>query len=268
MRSGIKLAEIGQIPLTDDEYLEESIINVYRLKSDEICSIKDTKSTYMAITPVFARMLGFASIDKVIGTIGDVGKGQGLPSQIEAVVEVFYKQDREVEQAREMKQQINILEYTTGLEILKCTKKPIINPATGNILGTFALNNKFILSNTLKTIINIHDNRFSSQSSMDIIETAKEFDLAKKELEVLYCVCLGLSDRKSIARFLSFIHKKDINPDTTVKDAFSRLYEKLPCHSISMLAEYAISKGLHLRIPKSFIREGSFELIQETPIIG
>ena len=263
MKSWTKLAEIGKIPLTDREYLEELIIYLYRFRSNQIYSIKDTTSACVAITPIFAKMLGFDSLDKVLGK-----KDEEMPCKTAEFAEIFYQQDREVEQTKKTKQTVNILEYNTGVALLKCIKEPIVNPATNNILGVSAWETTFTLNTPLKTILGIHGERFGGQPSLNIIENAKEFDLTKRELEVLYCVCLGLSDRKAIANFLSFIYKKNINPDTTVKDAISRLYNKFPCHSISMLAEYAISKGLHLRIPNSFVREGSFELTQETPIIG
>ena len=264
MRSYAELAELGKHPLTDREYMEELIVYLYRFKSNQICSIKDTASTCVAITPVLAKMLGFNDLNKVLGT-----KDEDLPCKISETADIFYKQDREVEQTKKTTQALNILEYATGMTILRAVKKPIINPATNNVLGIFHHSDKFAMNNNLKTILGIHGDRFGAANlSLDVIETAKEFDLTKRELEVLFCICLGLSDRKTIARFLSFVYKKDINPDTTVKDAVKNLYNKLPCNSMSMLAEYAISQGLHLRIPKSFVKEGSFAIVQEIPSVG
>jgi len=264
MRSYTGLAEIGQVPLTDREYLEELILQLYRFQSNQICEVKDTSSAVVAITPVFAQMLGFDKLDKILGK-----KDEEMNCKTAEFADEFYRLDREVERTKETKHMLSILEYTTGLAILKTIKGPIINLATGNVLGTFDHSVEFSMNSTLKTILNMHGKQFgTTKPSLNISDNVKEFDLTKRELEVLFCICLGLSDRKSIARFLSFVYNKDINPDTTVKDAVKNLYNKLPCNSMSMLAEYAISQRLHLRIPKSFIKKGSFEIAQEIPVVS
>ena len=190
-----RLIKMAQEPLSDEAYLEKWVSDIYQFKSHEISSIKDTNSIYIAMAPILTKMLGFKKINKVIGLIGD-GYGNGIPSRFETLSEKWNIQDREVEQTQKIKNQINIVEYYTGFAILKCFKVPIIDPATNKMLGTYAQSNKFIPDNTLKTILNIHGERFGEYASMDIADSSNRlhdpvYRIALRVL--LFCMaCLHL----------------------------------------------------------------------------
>jgi hypothetical protein len=256
-----QLIRSAQEPLSDNAYLDKWISDVYQFKSHEVCNIKNTNSTYVMATPIFAKMLvGYDNISRVIGRFGIGDDESGLPPKTATLSNIFFQQDREVEKTREIKYQINILDYYTGFTIVKCFKVPIINHATNNVIGTFAQNNEFIPDNTLKTILNIHGERFGTHTSIDVSNHSNKFYFTKLEQEVLFCVCLGISNKKHVAQFLSFIHKKDVCADTTVNDAFRRLYRKLGCKTSVQLIEHAVANNLHTQIPASFLTYGSFSL--------
>jgi len=262
MKKYRELINAGEKGLSDNEYLEELILHIYRFRNDEICGVKDTNSTNLAITSYFSKMLGFKDPYALIGVTDDE-----IPCKVCEVADIFYQQDREVEQTKTPKLILDIHEYYTGFTPLKTTKSPIINPTTNNVLGTFYHASEFTINTTLKTILNLHGGKFGNQAGMMASNIEKDYSLTNREVEVLFCACLGFSDRKSIANFLSFIHKRDVKADTTVKDAFKGLYSKLPCNSIPGLLEFSVANNLHLQIPKSFLVLGSFELQPEIPII-
>jgi len=242
-------------PLSDNEYLEKLIVCNYRFSGHEMWQMKDTNSICMAISPAFANLLGFKKAEEMVGR-----KDYEVPCKVAEVADVFYKQDREVKQSGNSKHFLDIHEYFTGTSVLKSKKAPIINPYTNNILGNLWQGAEFTINTTLKTILDLHGNNFGMHSSLNVTDIENNFKLTNIELEVLFCLCLGFSHKKSIAGFLSFIYKQDINTDTTVNDAFRRLYRKTSCNSKSQLLEFAVANNLHLQIPKSFLISGSFEI--------
>jgi hypothetical protein len=139
------------------------------------------------------------------------------------------------------------------MPIRKCSRSPIVNPATNNVLGTIALVTKFEFNLGLKTILDMHKVRFGGQPSMVLMNNNSHMSgLTNIESEVLFCICLGINERKAIANFLSVIHKRGISAKTTVNDAFRRLYKKLGCNTPSQLLEFVVINDLHLQIPKAF----------------
>jgi hypothetical protein len=239
--------------ISDEEYLEQYIMHIYRFKLNQICSIKNTNLAYIAITPTLANMFGFDDAENAIGL-----KDEQLPCKLSDMAEVFHAQDQEVLQSQSVKYTINILDYHTGFTILKCIKEPVINPATNNILGICNYYKKFNVNTTLEAIFNIHNSPFGR--SLTAKNDSNNLSLTQTEIEVLFCICLGLTNRKEIAKFLSIVHKKEVRADTTVHDAFKRLYAKLACNNQVQLLENAVKHKLHLEVPQTLLPYGSFSI--------
>jgi len=253
MKKYALLTQKSTQPLSDNDYMEKYIELVSLFYQNEICAIKDTSSSWLSTTIVNARMVGFSKISEIIGL-----KDENLPCKTAELADIFYKQDREVEQTRKNMQLLDVHEYCTGVLVLKTIKKPVINSATNKLLGTYAHCSRFIPDSNLKTILDIHGIKFGKHSSMKIINDPGEFKLTEIERDVLFCICLGVNSRKDIAYLLSAIYKRIISAETTVNDTFRRLYEKLDCNSPSQLLAFAEYKQLNLQIPKNFMPIGSY----------
>ena len=74
---GITQSNISATILTDREYLTQLIFHISLFRNNEICSIKDTNSTYLAATPIYATMLGFLHPLEIIGK-----KDEDLPHKL------------------------------------------------------------------------------------------------------------------------------------------------------------------------------------------
>jgi hypothetical protein len=255
MNQDLNFAGTTDQSLSDDEYLNKFISYTQLFRTRDICSIKDTTSTYLAITPTYAKMLGFNLAKDIIGK-----KDEDLPRKIAKFAYTFYTQDRVVEQSKKPIQIINIMEYCTGLAAIRAVKEPIINPASGNVLGTFTHNTKFTIENGLKTILNIYNKpHINLQSKLQISCSFELPSLGAIETDVLFSICLGFSTRKAIANFLTLVCKKPISVENTVHDAVRRLCKKLACTDLSHLVEFAIINSLHTKIPHhKFLPIGSF----------
>ena len=251
-----RLIETDTPMIADEEYLEQYIMHVYRFKYNQICSIKNTDLAYIAITPSFANMLGFDNAEHAIGA-----KDENVPCKVSDMAQTLYTWDHEVLQSRTTKQTINVLNFHTGLAILKCIKEPIINPATDNLLGISNHYTRFNVNATLEAIFNIHNSPFG-QNSISSKDNNNTLSFTSMEVEILFCTCLGLTNKKEIAKFLSIVHKKEVRADTTVHDAFKRLYKKLSCNNQVQLLESAVAYNLHLAVPQTLLPYGSFLVSQ------
>ena len=243
----------AQEPLTDKEYLDQCITDMYLFRPHEICAVKDMNSIYVGITLACAQIHGFKNINQAIDTTDN-----DIRCKVSELADILRSQDRQVEQTRSVKYILDIHEYHTGFAALKTTKHPIINPSTNHVLGAFCHASKFKLDIGLKTILELHGHKFDKCHSMDILSNFGKFELTEIERSVLFCVCLGISHRKDVANFLSAVYKKTVNAETTIHDAFRRLYRKLNCNTPMQLPEFAVYNDLHLQIPQAFLPTGSY----------
>ena len=167
---------------------------------------KDTESILLGVSIKCVETHGYKNIDISIGTTD-----YDIPCKVSESADIFRSQDKEARQTRSIKNVIDIHEYYTGFAAVKSTKTPIINPATNNILGTFWLGRSLEMDINLKTILDVHRQRFGKQSSMEITNGSVVLKLTNLEQNVLFCICLGISSRKDITNLLSVIYKKELS---------------------------------------------------------
>lgn len=253
----LTILEENSNPCSDDEYLERSVKSMYYgYNSDSICGIKDTESVYLAVSHTYSKLVGLDQKNIIGKPETDIPCNTGSAY-------VFCQQDREVESSRTKHRYLNVYDYKTGTEAHIVNKLPIINPSTNNVLGTQYVAEKLELSSPIAIINKLyqHNRSFSGISLNVSAIPIASLKLTPREREVLFCISIGLTDRKTIANFLSMIHNKNIGHDTTVKDVLHSLYQKIPhINSIQTLMEYAISNGYNQSIPESILLEGSFSI--------
>ena len=244
------------VSLSDDDYLSQLITYTHLYRKNDICSIKDTNSTYLAVTSAFTDLMCFNGITSIIGK-----SDKNMPSTISKFASTIYDQERAIEQSRVTMQTLDVFEYPSGFNALKSRKEPIINPTTSNVLGTFTSSNTLGSDSNLKTIIDIHHIKFGKYPSINITyNNSSSYKLTQTELNILFCICLGINNRKDIANFLSVIYKRTVGAETTIHDTFRRLYKKLNCNTPMQLLEFTIYNNLHLQIPQAFLPAGSYVL--------
>ena len=243
----------NQLLLSDADYLNQLITYTHLYRKNDICSIKNTNSTYLAVTPAFTKLMCLNETNAIIGK-----SDKSMPGTIAKFAPTLYEQERAIEHSRLTMQTLDVFDYPSGFNALKSVKEPIINPATSNVLGTFTSSNTLAPDSSLKTIIDIHHIKFGQHPSINTDHNHCSFKLTETERDILFCICLGISNRKDIANFLSVIYKRTVGADTTVHDAFRRLYKKLNRNTPIQLLEFAIFNELYLQIPQSFLPTGSY----------
>lgn len=234
----------------DDEYLEQSVKSLYRSYSNNfICGTKNTQSIYLGVSQSFAELVG-------LHPRSIIGKTEmSFPCKVSEMSGQFYKQDRYVEKTRMKHRYLDIHHFITGVDAYIFRKIPIINPATNNVVGTHFVAGKLKSNNSIKLFNLLHQTHREIRSN----EYTEKLKLTNREHEVLFCIAIGFTNRKSIAAFLSMVYKKNIGHETTVKDALNSLYQKLyPINSINLLRDYALANEYDQNIPKNILLEGSF----------
>ena len=248
-----RLITKAQEPLSDAAYLDKYIEDMYRFKPDEIWAVKDPNSIIVGVSLICAQIHGFKNIEQ------GIGKTQyDIRCKVVEYADALINQDRYTEQIKQQVKTLDVHDYCGGPAAIQSIRYPIINPATNNTLGVLSHGKNLEMNIALKTILDLHGQKFDKSASIYLTNNKKQFDLTNIERDVLFCICLGINNRKDIANFLAMAYQQDFSAETTIHDAFRRLYRKLNCNTPMQLLEFAVYNDLNLQIPQAFLPTGSY----------
>lgn len=239
-------------PYTDEEYMTQTVRAMYRSYSNNsLCAIKDTNSIYLAASKSFVKTVGMTQ-ENIIGKTE-----LDFSSQVKNHYKEFYAQDRLVETQRQKLKFLDIHRYENGIAAYITRKLPIINPATNNVLGTYLVFSALKPNITNKAIKDIH--KFNDLSKVKSLNGLADINFSPREAEIIFCISMGITERKKIALFLSALHGKSIKHDATIKSTLKSIYNKIPnINTISDLSNCIEQHNLNCQIPQSMLKIGSF----------
>lgn len=142
-------------------------------------------------------------------------------------------------------------------------KRPIVNPATANFVGIIGYVSKYMHPNLLKLIYKINNINFGLTN-----KTAKnplKYQLTQKQNMVLF-LYLNKYSNAEISDILTILGHKISR--TRVNDHLESLKFIFHVKTKEQLIEKAISHNYHLLIPRSLLRQGSYEIEEEIIISG
>ena len=228
----------------DQEYIEQLVQKFYINSFNQISVIKNSEGVYLAATSKFANLIKLTP-QQIIGR-------RVLPEINKAYK--FCAKDNPNLPTNFVKRYINVLNLNGQNEIYIFNHLLITNPTTTNVVGTHFFAEKFCPISIFDVMLNMH-----GCTSKDNAQHHLKF--TKRESEILFCISIGLTSRKSIANFLSTIYKTDINPNTIVKDTLKALYAKISCgNSIHGLMEFTRRNQQISQIPPHLIRPACFSV--------
>lgn len=242
-------------PYTDHEYMAQTVSAMYRSYSNNyLCAIKNNNSVYLAASESFVKSVGMTQ-ENIIGKTE-----LDFKCSIKNYHQIFYNQDRLVEKVRQKLRFLDIHPYKNGTLAYITRKAPIINPATNNVLGVYLISSTLKPNMTNKIIKDIH--QFNILEDYNHLIYLSDVKFSPREVEIMFCISIGIVERKKIALFLSEIHGKSIKHDATVKSSLKAIYNKIPnINSISDLSNYIERNNLNGQIPPSMLKIGSYPLI-------
>ena len=209
---------------------------------------KDEKSRYITATLYGARLVGFDSIDQLIG-ITDYD----LPNGPSHYADHFISQDRDVMNSNAPSDHFEVCRYADGLIAVISKKSPLYNNKH-QIIGTCCLLQE-LENNLSHQIANhlLHLYKDKNNLSYTIYNDSAHSMLTRREIEVLVYLLYG----KTI-RDISHILSRSVR---TIESHFNSLKSKFQVASKSQLIESAIHAGYLSIIPSWMFKEEFSKLI-------
>lgn len=130
-------------------------------------------------------------------------------------------------------------------------KRPLINSATKNSVGIMVVTTK-IQPNMQRRFIMKEFLGFSEQ----ILSSSKP-NLGTLHQQILFCLLLGINNRKEIANTLTKIVGKEIS-ENQIKNALQALYKEFDCSSYSQLVTLTLNGQIPFHIPENTIPPGNY----------
>lgn len=233
--------------LPDKKFLEEFVLAFYEIFANEMASIKNNQSQYIATTTGFANLIGVSVQDIISKTDAEI------PSKFSKYAELFYEYDRAVERLKKSMSFLDINEYANSTCAYVFNKKPVINPHTNNVLGVLYYVQQYKVTNLLNMLRKMHNPKSKTY------HVGSPIKLGTKQSEVLFCILLGVKGDKVIANFINEI-KGSGYTQQTVSNAIKELYKKFDTNDRYSLLQQAIAQNFHLQIPKSLVKYGRYVL--------
>jgi DNA-binding CsgD family transcriptional regulator len=248
--------------LADDVYFEHycsGVDIVFGNNLDEVAFVKTANFMFHYVSQGYLDLL---YPDKPDVTVADVvGKRSGRiksDRRGEGFDKVFLEQDSLVRNSTKVHR---FLYINTHNKIFIVTKRPIINPATGNFVGIFCCMRNFMHPHILNLIYKINDVDFG-MANTEQIEPLK-YKLTQRQHMVLFLYLQKYSYSEIASIMATLGHKISAG---RVNDHLENLKYIFAVKNKEQLIEIALSYKYHLFIPRQFLKPGSYLLDDEVVI--
>ncbi len=240
--------------MTDCDFLAAYVDSFGMQFQNDIAALKDLESSYLVSTRKFAQLLGFKNAAELIGlSDGDA------PSPTAKYAEVYYQQDRTVEQTRSALICLDNHNYHYGFDSYIFTKTAVINPKTENVLGTRLIASKPLLLSPINIALEMQGLSASYNEMISLGKTKlNNVKLTNRQHLVLFLTINGYSQGE-IVKFFKLI--QDNISEAVVKDTLRVLKVKFGATSKAGLIMKVLKSGRHTHIPAQLACQGSFVLL-------
>ncbi|MBP9742630.1 MAG: hypothetical protein KBD37_04650 [Burkholderiales bacterium] len=237
---------IEELPsLSDDQFLAWQILQLDFIFKHEIAAIKNISGEFLAFTQFFA-----TEFNVTPDLLGKTGKfiSPDFDVQIYEHVDV---QEKFVINKLKPQRSLCIFRKNNIIMIYDMYKRPLVNPATNNVLGVHVIISKYI-PNAIRQII---DKKLfkSHQYSINLANCT----LSHLQNQIIFCLLLGYTTRKEITNILIYLTGTECS-ENRVKNALQALYEKFECNTPGQLIDLVISRQININIPAEIFPAGVF----------
>lgn len=208
----------------------------------------DTDCRYTAVTEYSVQLCGFRSVEAMQGcTAFDFN----CPTASNAAM--YYAQDKQVINTAQPMRIFSINHYADDtLLCLLTTKKPIINPANGEVIGVEAFCQPIATAMRSPVCQALYRNaqyllgqkRFVS-TTFEIVDRYHQLDLTPHESQVVFLLMLGKT-AKAISQLLQ-------RSPRTIETHINHIKAKLGLHNKNQIVEYSTFCGLSQLIPATLL---------------
>ena len=212
--------------------------------TDEMLLLKNSKCEFIAFTEKMANEFNLSTqlLGKTFDAADDVAQ---------KVKEEIFKQEQSLLKNQTPQNSFYFYRKENQINNYFVRKRPLINPATKNSVGIMVVTTK-VRPNMQRRFIMKEFLGFSEP----VLISSKP-DLGTLHQQILFCLLLGINNRKEIANTLSKITGKEIS-ENQIKNALQALYKEFDCSSYSQLVTLTLNGQIPFQIPDQTIPPGNY----------
>ena len=238
--------------MSNDDFLEKAFSTarfLSEISPKQMISIKGCDSTHLYCSSYLLQLMG--ATEK-----GIIGKTVWFPlydhsSDIEKIIR---EEDLSIIESREPKMVFKINRFTTGLTPYVCSKAPIINPDTNDIVGILFQGLEMGSVNLDQYLLK--DIFLNRKNNVEILLAPK---LSKREKQVIFLFMAHLTSQE-IAAVINEVDENQVLKSTVDGIFNDQLYKKFNVCSRLELYKKLKSLGFQNKIPQEILQSGSFIL--------
>ena len=235
--------EIGE-PLNDEDFFCRYLWFIQHAFIDEMVLLKNQRCEFIAFTRCMAEEfnLGEEILGKTFNVAADVA---------DEVKDEIFRQEQQLLSSQLPQNSFYFYRKNNQINNYFVRKRPLINPATKNSVGIMVVTTK-VRPNMQRRFIMKEFLGFSQQISL-----ANKPNLGALHQQILFCLLLGINNRKEIANTLSSITGKEIS-ENQIKNALQSLYKDFGCSSYVQLVTLTLNGHIPFEIPDNTIPPGNY----------
>jgi DNA-binding CsgD family transcriptional regulator len=220
---------------------------------DNMVYIKDMEHRYQFMSKLMLDLVGRKDFLEVKNkTFSEIAEGSTLPLTF---VETMKKQDNNIIKTRSQGMYLVTAPYNKMLKLLLVIASPIINPHTGDMLGTHGYMNNLIWPSIIKALFNVNGTKggllVNKRSNGDPLAI---YPINNRQHSVLF-LCLNNYSYSEIALLMNELGH-DITP-VRVNDYLEQLKLIFHVRTKTQLIEKAIGLNFHALIPCELFKDVS-----------
>ena len=236
----------GTPVLNDEDALCQYIWYLKNVCQNEMALIKNVRCEFIAFTDLMAEEFDLGS--EILGAT--FNSARNISATIRENI-----QKQELKLLEDGQSQTSFYFYQKSSEIRNylVRKRILLNLATNKAVG--------ILVNTERVLPNLHRKflqreflGMSNQLEINIMP-----NLTSVQKQILFCLLIGISNRKEIAQTLSAITGSLIS-DVKIKNELQVLYREFNCSHSSQLIQLVLSEQIYLDLSEFPITPGNYLL--------
>lgn len=230
--------------LPNDEFLRQQIALLGNLFANEIMAIKDAKLEYVALSERY-----ISEFDLTLGANLSEIKLQ----EDEAVSAKIRNQENLIVANAVYQQSLYLFKKNGVLTNYMTRKRPLVNPATGDVVGVLIVSAQFELGVFRKLYVKQLLTRSKPRADVS------NLSLTAQQQQIIFCLLLGYHSRKEIAHILNNVTNENFN-ETRVKNGLKALYDKFECSTSGQLIDLISTNPIKMGFPADTMTEGNFLL--------
>lgn len=234
----------SQSELSDEEFLVQSIWYAKSFFVNELVFVKNIRCEFIAFSEKAS--LEFDLSHDILG------KTFYAAANIHKLVQdEIYQHELQLLNDRKMQNSFYFYNKNEEIHNYSVCKRALVNPATNAVVG--------ILINSERVMPNVH-RKIITQEFFGSIKPASDslgLSLSVLQKQILFCLLIGINNRKEIATTLSKMTDKHVS-ENQIKNSLQALYHTFKCSSTSQLVNLLLIEQIPFEIPANTLPLGNY----------